>query len=127
MKHDYLALGGVYRPYLRVMLCSGHNLFPHPFTCLIDFGSDSNLFPASVAELMKINLSKDKQITILGIGNSKIVAYRHKLKIYLGAINFFTDIDFAYEQPVPLLGRNGFFDHFKSVIFHEKEGFFELI
>lgn len=126
MKLDYLALGGVYRPYVRVMLCSGHNLFPHPFTCLVDSGSDSNLFPASVGELMGIKLTKGKCVTIFGIGNSKITAYRHQLKIYLGSINFQADVDFASEQPVPLLGRNGFFDHFKTVKFNEEQKFVEL-
>jgi hypothetical protein len=126
MKCDYLSLGGVYRPCVKLMLCSGHNLYPRSFTCLVDSGSDSNLFPAQIAELLKIKLTKDKAIIVYGIGKSKVTAYRHNLKIYMGAINFMADIDFAYQQPVPLLGRKGFFDNFKTVTFNEKEKFVEL-
>lgn len=36
-------------------------------------------------------------------------------------IDFQTFADFSYHQNVPLLGRCGFFDHFKKVIFDEEK------
>lgn len=56
-----------------------------------------------------------------GIGNIKIDAYSHEVTIYVGRYQFKTKIKFSYEQQIPLLGRIGFFNAFKEVLFLESE------
>lgn len=84
------------------------------------------IFPAALGELMHLKIKSGEKKIIFGIGDSKIVAYTHQLKVYLGSANFFTEIDFSFEQTTPLLGRDGFFNHFKTVSFNENEKFLEL-
>ena len=87
---------------------------------LTDSGSDRNLFPAAYGELVGIPVKKGKLIDITGIGNISIKAYRWEIKLYVGSTAFITLVDFSYEQQIPLLGRNGFFNKFSEVIFRDK-------
>jgi hypothetical protein len=45
-------------------------------------------------------------------------AYTHKVELYIGSR---VDVDLGIGQQTPLLGRIGFLDQFKEVIFEEKQ------
>lgn len=90
------------------------------FQALIDSGSDRNLFPASIGESVGIDVKSGNLRPIRGIGDHDIPAYTHKVKILIGPCNFEAEIDFSYEQKMPLLGRDGFFDAFKDISFNQK-------
>jgi hypothetical protein len=119
-------LGQVYRPMIPVRLCYKHKISPFPISCLLDSGSDNNLFPAYFAQNIGIKLNQGKEISITGIGNIEIKAYRHKIKLFVGNKSFITTIDFSHDQQLALLGRNGFFNQFDKVIFKEKEKIIKL-
>jgi hypothetical protein len=70
---------------------------------------------------MGINLQKGIHKKIVGIGNSKMDAYTHRVKLYIGSHIFDVDVDFGIGQQVPLLGRTGFFNQFKEVTFLESQ------
>lgn len=96
--------------------------------CLIDSGSDRNLFPAQWGEMVGIKISKGKLKKIGGIGNAEpIDAYTHTIGIIIGTHKFQTEADFSYAQTVPLVGREGFFDHFIEVTFSQKDKVTELV
>lgn len=57
----------------------------------------------------------------MGIGNVSVLAYRHKVKIYVEGYNFNTFADFSEQQNIPLLGRITFAEHFKRVCLHGKD------
>ena len=118
--------GRIYRPKIPIRLCYGHNMAKFLVDCLIDSGSDNNLFPAEWGEVLGIKIQKGKQTSIYGIGNIKIISYCHKVKLYMGTVSIFTEANFIYEQNIPLLGRNGFFNCFKRIIFNDKDRFVEL-
>lgn len=120
-------VGQVFTPLVPIMLSVGHEISKTFFNCLLDSGSDFNLFPAKLGELMHLSITKGKRKEIHGIGDSVIIAYTHQVKLYLGPTYFLTNVDFAYGQTTPLLGRDGFFDHFKTISFNEKEKFIELL
>jgi len=101
-------LVSIYRPFIKVMFSFGHTL-SRPFHALIDSGSDRNLLPASLGEMIGMKVKTGKSRTILGIGKANIVAYSHKVKLYIGGLDFDVTIDFSYEQEVLILGRKGFF------------------
>lgn len=113
-------------PIVPIRLCYGHKLFPALVNCMVDSGSDRNLFPAEWGERVGIKIKKGKLVKIQGIGNIEMEAYRHKVKIYIGLVNFYVEADFCYTQKQPLLGRNGFFNCFKKIIFNEEERVTEL-
>lgn len=108
------------------MFSFAHQIIPRAVNCLVDSGSDINLFPAEVGEQIGIPIKKGKLMPVFGIGQKEVIAYRHKVKLYFGTFNFLTDIDFCFEQRTPLLGRIGFFTNFKRVIFCEPERYLEL-
>lgn len=110
----------IYRPIVPIRLSYNHRLSKYPFNCLVDSGSDRNLFPAVLGEQEGIKVKKGKEIGIVGIGNSVIKGYKHLVKIYLGTLGINTEVDFSYAQQVPLLGRDGFFNKFDLVKFDDK-------
>ncbi len=109
----------VFRPTVPIEISYGSN-FSGEFQALVDSGSDKNLFPAKLGEFMRIDVKKGKARNIMGIGGKNIVAYTHKVKLYIAKLNFDMQVDFSYEQEMPLLGRDGFFNLFKHISFSEK-------
>lgn len=112
------------RPYIPIKIVStvSHKRSQFFIDSLLDTGADNNLFPASFAEQIGIKVTKGKQTVIRGIGNSQIHAYIHYVDIIVGNnIRFSTEIHFCNEQNTPLLGRHGFFDRFKQVIFDQEK------
>jgi hypothetical protein len=114
-------------PYIPIRLSYKHQFCKNPLLCLVDSGSERNLFPAIWGEAAKINIKRGQLKNIFGIGEIKIKAYTHEIKLIAENFVFITFADFSYEQEVPLLGRHGFFDHFKAIIFKEKKKVFELV
>ena len=109
----------VYRPLIDVRLCYKHNFGKNLVSCLLDSGADKNLFPASWGESVKIKIKKGELTHHYGIGNKDVLAYRHKIKLYVGSFSFETYADLSFEQSSPLLGREGFFKYFKEITFRE--------
>ena len=111
-------IGEIARPVVKILLNYKHGKIFGPIRTLLDSGSDYNLFPAEIAEILGINLRKGLIKTTEGIGSKRITTYRHSgIKIYIERHSFETSIDFSKEISVPLLGQQGFFDKFKQVTF----------
>jgi hypothetical protein len=112
-------VGYISRPYVPVRLSINHNNPSNFINALVDSGSDRNLFPKKLGEMLGINFSKIKPVPINGIGNISIQAYPAKINIYVNNKKYETDADFCSEQQVLLLGRSGFFNLFKEMTFDE--------
>lgn len=110
----------IFRPTVPVQISLGSKI-TSPFQALVDSGSDRNLFPASLGELIGIDIKSVKLRPIIGIGKAKLIAYTHSATLHIERCNFEVEIDFSYEQEVPILGRNGFFNCFKRIDFSEKK------
>lgn len=105
-----------------------HKVSKTPVGCLLDSGSDRNLFPAHWGESVGIKVSKGRLSIIRGIGGITIEGYEHFIDIYCGSkIKFSAHAIFSFQQQVPLLGRQGFFDNFKKIIFDEENGVVRLL
>lgn len=120
-------IGQIYYPVIPIKLGYKHHIFKYLINSLVDSGSDRNLFPAEIGENLGIKIKNEFCQEIGGIGGIKIIAFAHEVKIYLGSFVIDTFVDFAYEQKVPLLGRNGFFNYFKTVTFKEKSNVLEIV
>ena len=104
----------IFRPTVPIKIGFGKKV-SFAFQALVDSGSDRNLFPASIGEITGLNIRKGVKLEIMGIGRVKIISFTHKVTLYI------VEIDFSYDQEVPLLGRNGFFSMFKRIDFKEKK------
>lgn len=117
----------IYLPLIPIRLSFKHKLGKVAVDCLTDSGADINLFPADWGESVGINIKKGGKQIINGIGAIGVESFVHEVKIYLGAdISFITKANFSYSQEIPLLGRTGFFNHFKRVSFFENDRILEL-
>lgn len=113
----------IYRPMISIRISKGHGQISPPFDALIDSGSDRNLFPLRFATSVGIQFKKIRPKQIMGIGKLLIDAYSAKINIWLGTKKYETEADFSPQQQTPLLGRNGFFNLFKSIKFDEEGQF----
>lgn len=115
-------IGEIARPIVKILLNYKHGKIFGPINTLLDSGSDYNLFPAEIGEVLGISLRKGLPKLTEGIGGKRIIAYRHSgIKMYIEGYSFETSIDFSKEISVPLLGQQGFFDKFKQITFNRKE------
>lgn len=125
---DYYALPYVnnqkllalYVPIIQVNISTHHTILAIEIKCVLDSGSDFNLFPAIVGEKLGINIMQGKKREHTGIGNNTIAAYEHTVKLFVHGYSFETKVHFSYKNKIPLLGRHSFFRFFKQVTFNEK-------
>lgn len=113
----------IYLPMIPIRVSYGDGQISPSFDALLDSGSDRNLFPAILARYLGIELGTVKSNKVYGIGKGHINAYPEKINIWLGTKKYETEADFSKEQNIPILGRNGFFNLFKSIKFDEKGQF----
>lgn len=112
-----------YLPLIPIKIASAQGKISPQFDALLDSGSDRNLFPMSLAKYLGIDFGRGKPNRIYGIGKGYINAYSAKIILWLGNKNYQTEADFSKEQNIPILGRDGFFNLFKSIKFDEKGQF----
>lgn len=110
----------VFVPFIPIRLSMNYRINQSIINCLFDTGADVNLFPATMATSLGVNIKKGNLTEHIGIGNVSVLAYRHKIKIFVDTYRFNTFADFSEQQSVPLLGRITFAEHFKKVCLHEK-------
>jgi hypothetical protein len=111
----------LYKPLINIYIGNPLNNRKHIKTieCLVDSGADFNLFPSNIASLVGIDkVENDSVVSFGGIGNSVLIGYKHKLSLFLPQkLNI--EVYFSELQHVPVLGRIGFFDQFRRVVFDE--------
>lgn len=112
-----------YIPLIPIKISSNQRQISPQFDALLDSGSDRNLFPMSLANHIGIVFKGVNPNKVYGIGKGQIDAYPAKIIIWLGAKQYGTEADFSPQQNIPILGRYGFFNLFKSIKFDEKGQF----
>ncbi|MDZ4227836.1 MAG: hypothetical protein U1E54_01180 [Candidatus Levybacteria bacterium] len=115
----------IYKPVIPIRL-QGNRLVKIPVDCLVDSGSDTNLFPAGWGNQAGINFKKGKFKEIIGIGNVKVPAYRCNVTLWVGTRSISTFADFSFSHNIPILGRIDFFKFFPEVIFNENKRYIEI-
>lgn len=118
-------VGVKFRPVIEIGISHKGLIIP-VIEALVDSGSDKNLFPAWIGERLGVNFNERNYKFIYGIGGIEIKAFTQKVKLHLVKYTFETEVDFSYEQNIAILGRDGFFNLFKSIKFREKERFLDI-
>lgn len=119
-------LSEIFRPVVPIRISHGRYI-SRVIESLVDSGSDWNLLPAYYAEAIGLNFSKTKPVFITGIGGIKVKSFPSKIRLFIEAYSFETEVLFSYEHQIPLLGRKGFFNLFKKVILRENDQFLDLV
>ena len=119
-------IDALYTPIVQIRISAHYKMYPHILECLVDSGSDYNLLPADIADLLGIKLKKGEEVEHIGIGDVGITAYRHKVKLFIQKHNFETYVDFSRVNKFQILGRYAFFRFFKKVTFDEVKKRVEL-
>lgn len=100
------------------------------FLMLVDSGADNCIFDRDVANILGINIENGEQIKTGGIGGSASVYYFDNIYINVGGTEIktrcgFIDGNLVDGKIAGVLGRQGFFEHFKVCI-NERKGEIEL-
>jgi hypothetical protein len=119
-------VGEKFRPVISIAISYGNTIFSG-IEAMVDSGADKNLFPAWIGTRLGMNFNSSEYSKIIyGIGGAQIKAFTQKVRLHIYKFSFDTEIDFSFEQQIPLLGRDGFFSLFKSIKFKEGERFLDI-
>ena len=93
---------------------------------LLDSGANVSLFPAEIAEYLRVPLEKGRSISLSGIGG-RILGYRHEIDLAVNATHFKAAVVFSAEfvSSFNILGRDSFFEQFQ-ITFNERLKFVEM-
>ena len=116
----------VLRPKIPVRFLLKNRKVTNPLDCLFDTGADRILLPGIWGEALGLKVRYGKEGKTVGIDNKPLTTYTHKITIYVGTYRIVTDADFAYENTIPLLGREGFMEKFEKIEFNQNKRYVEL-
>jgi len=116
----------ILRPMIPVIIL--HNKQYVMYEALLDSGSDYNIFPSEIADILGLSLSKGKRKTISGIGKGTIKGYEHEVTFRIGDKTIITKAIFSTGFPshaFGALGNDGFFSHFR-ILFNYNDRTIEI-
>jgi hypothetical protein len=114
------------RPYVEITV--GYEGSKEAYLTLVDSGADINVFSASLAYDLGINLENGSPLTVRGATGEAETFYMHPVTITVGGVTFETEAAFAdipHLELAGLAGQRGFFDQFR-ITFDIETGEFEL-
>lgn len=102
-------------PLLQVFLKNGSNMYP--FLALVDSGAADCIFPASVGELLGIDVSSGHPRSYFGLAGQEAQGFLHRIQMQVAGFDHWVEVEagFVDSDIVPLLGQTGFFDHYQIV------------
>ena len=103
----------LYYPFIRVRVGKKRGQTTRFFEALVDSGASDCMFPESIASAIGIRIESGRKDARNVIGGQQDV-WIHPIVLYVGEHALHINAAFAKTLPVAgLLGRVGFFDHFK--------------
>ena len=84
---------------------------------LVDSGSADCIFPASIAELLRIDIRSGQPQTFHGFDLNLVQGFIHKVQVQVAGFTHWVTIDavFLESEGMPILGQRGFFEHYQVV------------
>lgn len=110
-------------PLLQVFL--RHNVNMQPVLALVDSGSSDCIFPASVGELLGIDIRSGKPHEFHSFNLIPTQGFIHRVNLQVTGFSHWIEIDvvFIEQEVMALLGQVGFFDHYQVVFERFKRQF----
>jgi len=117
--------GYTFYPLLRIFLRQQVNM--QYVLALVDSGAADCVFPASVAELLRIDIRSGQRQTFHGFDLSLVQGYVHRVQVQVAGFTHWMAIDavFLESEGMSILGQRGFFEHYQ-VIFERWARQFEI-
>lgn len=84
---------------------------------LVDSGSTDCVFPASIAELLQINIYSGQPHDFHGFDLKVVQGYVHKVHLQVAGFTHWVPVDavFLVSEGIPILGQRGFFESHQVV------------
>lgn len=91
-------------------------------SALLDTGADYTIFPRDVTDRLGIRLEQGEKEIIEGVGEGKIIVYKHNVKIRIGQDILDVAACFSSKNDVPenILGRVDLLKNFKVILIKNK-------
>ena len=107
--------GVSYYPLLQVFL--RHDVNTRPMFALVDSGSVDCIFPASVGELLHIDIRSGQPYEFHGFDLRLIRGFVHRVHLQVAGFAHWAAIDavFLESSGIAILGQNGFFENYQVV------------
>ena len=100
-------------PFIRVSIANRRGPKTRLFEALVDSGASDCIFHATLATAIGINLESGRKEVRSGIGGVQDI-WMHPIQLYVGSELLNIEAGFAKDLSVAgLLGRLGFFEHFR--------------
>ncbi len=107
--------GYSFYPLLRIFLRQQVNM--QYVLALVDSGSADCVFPASIAELLHIDIRSGQPQTFHGFDLSLVQGFIHKVQVQVAGFTHWITIDavFLESEGMSILGQRGFFEQYQVV------------
>ena len=117
--------GFTFYPLLRVLLRHEVNMWS--VLALVDSGSVDCVFPASMAELLRIDIRSGVAHQFHGFDLRSVRGFIHKVNLQVAGFTHWITIDavFLEQEGMPILGQGGFFESYQ-VVFERWRRRFEI-
>lgn len=99
-----------------------------PVLALVDSGSTDCILPASLGEVLGIDVPSGKPHTFHSFNLEPTPGFLHTIKLQVTGFRHWADVSVAFiqsEKVMPILGEVGFFDHYQ-VVFERFKRQFEI-
>lgn len=110
---------GTYNWYPLVQICLRHDNKGRVMHALLDSGAIECIFPASVGEILGIDVRSGRPQTYFGLAQQATPGFQHTVRLQVTGFDHWITLDAGFiqsENVMPLLGQSGFFSHY-SIIF----------
>ena len=125
LRDDTRPEGVSFYPLLRVFLRHGVNM--QYMLGLVDSGAADCVFPASIGELLRIDIRSGQAHEFHGFDNRLVPGFAHRIHLQVAGYAHWVEIDavFLESESMPILGQRGFFESYQ-VIFEQWARRFEI-
>lgn len=107
--------GYSYAPLLQIFLRRNMNL--QPVLALVDSGASDCIFPASVGELLGIDILTGKSHKFYSYESTATDGYLHRVSLQVQGFPHWIEVDavFIQSEVMPIVGQAGFFENYQLV------------
>ena len=107
--------GYTFYPLLRIFL--RHDVNMQYGLALVDSGSTDCVFPASIADLLRINIQSGPPHDFHGFDLQLVHGYVHRVQLQVAGFSRWVPVDavFLESEGMPILGQRGFFENYQVI------------
>ena len=107
--------GHTFCPLLQIFV--RHDLSMQPVLALVDSGAADCIFPASLGEVLGIDVSSGRQYEFYSFNLEPTIGFVHTVNLQVQGFPHWVEIDaiFIASEVMPILGQSGFFENYQIV------------